>query len=59
MPQQNNLQLAETDWVIGQFYCFREADTVFHIALPEIPVRYSRRVFAEKRDHIESFSSDI
>lgn len=58
MSKQNNLQLAETDWAIGQFYCVIEADTVFHIVLPEIPVRYSGQVSAKKRDHIESPSSD-
>jgi len=59
MLNQNNLQLAETHWAIGQFYCVMEADTVFHVMLPEIPVRYSRQVFAKKRDHIESLSTDI
>lgn len=59
MSKQNNLQLAETDWAIGQFYCVIEADIVFHIVLPEIPVRDTRQVFAKKRDHIESLSSDI
>lgn len=49
MSKQNNLQLAETDWAIGQFYCVIEADTVFHIVLPAIPVRYSGQVFAKKK----------
>lgn len=59
MSKQNNLQLAETDWAIGQFYYIIEADTVFHIVLPEVPVRYPRQVFAKKRDHVESLSSNI
>lgn len=59
MLKQNNLQLAETDWAIGQFYCVIEADTIFHIVLPEIPVRCSRQIFAKKRDCLESLSSHM
>lgn len=46
MSKQNSLQLAESDWAIGQFYCVIEAETVLHIVLPETAVRYSGQVFA-------------
>lgn len=35
MSKRKNIQLAETDWAIGQFYCIIEANTVFHFVLPD------------------------